>query len=149
MKNRFSIFIFFILSSVFVFSQIINPSLLKDTWSASWITVPNTSTNGYGVYLFRKSISLENKPASFIIHVSADTRYKLFINEKIVSLGPARGDLFYWNYETVDIAPYLSQGKNMVAAIGLTCFSIQICTTTIAQLFVFYKNSIVLHLSTL
>ena len=35
----------------------------------------------------------------------------------LVSLGPTRGDTFNWNYETVDIAPYLTTGKNIVAAI--------------------------------
>jgi alpha-L-rhamnosidase len=32
-------------------------------------------------------------------------------------LGPARGDTYYWNYETVDIAPYLTAGKNIIAAL--------------------------------
>jgi hypothetical protein len=49
--------------------------------------------------------------------VSADNRYKLFVNGKLVSLGPARGDIFHWNYETVDLAPFLLNGKNVIAAI--------------------------------
>ena len=48
--------------------------------------------------------------------MSADNRYKLFVNEKLVSLGPARGDLTHWNFETVDIAPYLQAGQNIIAA---------------------------------
>lgn len=47
---------------------------------------------------------------------SADNRYKLFVNEKLVSLGPARGDLTHWNYETVDLAPFLREGRNIIAA---------------------------------
>ncbi|WP_211217521.1 alpha-L-rhamnosidase C-terminal domain-containing protein [Segetibacter koreensis] len=35
----------------------------------------------------------------------------------MVSQGPARGDLYFWNFETVDLAPYLQQGKNTVAAL--------------------------------
>jgi hypothetical protein len=31
--------------------------------------------------------------------------------------GPARSDLQNWNYETVDIAPYLTAGKNTLAAV--------------------------------
>jgi hypothetical protein len=57
------------------------------------------------------------KPASFVVHVSADNRYKLFVNGRFVSLGPARGDIFHWNYETVDLAPYLQTGMNVIAAI--------------------------------
>ncbi|HEY8919548.1 MAG TPA: alpha-L-rhamnosidase N-terminal domain-containing protein, partial [Chitinophaga sp.] len=86
-------------------------------WNANWIAAPNDPGNGYGVYYFRKNIDLAVKPASFIIHVSADNRYKLYVNGTLVSLGPARGDTYYWNYETVDLAPYLAAGKNTVAAL--------------------------------
>jgi alpha-L-rhamnosidase len=79
--------------------------------------VPGESLRDYGVYYFRKSISLKNKPDSFIVHVSADNRYKLYINQTLVSLGPARGDTYYWNYETVDLAPYLKAGDNTIAAV--------------------------------
>jgi len=86
-------------------------------WNANWIAAPNDPGNAYGVYYFRKHIDLAVKPASFIIHVSADNRYKLYVNGSLVSLGPARGDTYYWNYETVDLAPYLAAGKNVVAAL--------------------------------
>ena len=86
-------------------------------WKAAWIQVPGEPSNEYGVYLFRKKLDLSSKPSSYILHVSADNRYKLFVNEKMVSLGPARGDIAHWNYETVDIAPFLQQGNNSIAAI--------------------------------
>ena len=31
--------------------------------------------------------------------------------------GPARGDLKHWRYETLDIAPQLQAGKNVLAAV--------------------------------
>lgn len=99
-----------------LFSQNTNPDLLFKPWKASWITPQNINPNAYGVYYFRKSFELSHKPNSFTIHVSADNRYKLFVNEKLVSLGPARGDLDHWNYETVDIAAYLKEGNNIIAA---------------------------------
>ncbi len=86
-------------------------------WSANWIAMHHDIGTEYGIYYFRKSITLDRKPASFKVHVSADNRYKLYVNEKLVSLGPARGDNYYWNYETVDIAPYLTEGKNTIAAL--------------------------------
>jgi len=98
-------------------AQNINPNLLSKQWKAQWVTVPNEPNNGYGVYHFRKSVDLPTKPARFVIHVSADNRYKLYVNDKLVSMGPARGDTYYWNYETIDIAPYLEAGKNTVAAL--------------------------------
>lgn len=94
----------------------INPDLVKREWPAKWIAVPDEPANGYGVYLFRKSVNLKAVPATFVVHTSADNRYKLYVNEKLVSVGPARGDLFYWNYETVDLAPFLVAGNNTIAA---------------------------------
>ncbi len=91
-------------------------SLQHKRWDAYWVTSHADAGNTYGVYHFRKSIILAVKPVSFIIHVSADNRYKLYVNGALVSLGPARGDTYYWNYETVDIAPYLAPGKNVIAA---------------------------------
>jgi hypothetical protein len=116
MKKRFIVFIFFVISFSIAKSQNINPSLLKETWSANWITAPGAPAKTYGVYYFRKKIWLTEKPDSFIVHVSADNRYVLLINEKFVSLGPARNDLSHWNFETVDIAPYLINGNNIIAA---------------------------------
>ncbi|MDP9230407.1 MAG: alpha-rhamnosidase, partial [Bacteroidota bacterium] len=100
-----------------VAAQQINPDILHKKWNAFWIAVPNTPPHDYGVYHFRKFFSLDQKPPQFIIHVSGDNRYKLYVNETLVSFGPARGDIYNWNFETVDIAPYLKQGANVLAAI--------------------------------
>jgi hypothetical protein len=60
------------------------PDVINKRWQAQWITVPGASIDGYGVYLFRKAIDLPVKPNKFIIHVSADNRYKLYVNKKLV-----------------------------------------------------------------
>ncbi len=86
-------------------------------WHANWIAPAGGDGREYGVYYFRKDIQLTAKPDSFVVHVSADNRYKLFVNGNLVSLGPARNDLYHWNYETVDLAPFLVSGKNIIAAI--------------------------------
>ena len=91
-------------------------NMLKEQWSAAWIEVPDTDRDAYGVYYFRKDIDLASVPAEFKIHVSADQRYKLYVNGVLASLGPARNDSKHWNYETLDIAGYLREGKNVVAA---------------------------------
>jgi alpha-L-rhamnosidase len=98
-------------------SQTINPELLKNRWKASWIALPGEPANDYGIFHFRKTFELAAKPSTFVIHVSADNRYKLFVNNNLVSVGPARGDIYHWNFETVDIAPFLQSGKNVVTAL--------------------------------
>lgn len=104
------------LSTTVAIAQNIHSAVLQKQWKAFWITVPDAPKQDYGVYLFRKTIETPTKPTSFVVHISADNRYKLFINGQLVSLGPARGDLAHWNFETVDIAPYLQAGRNIIAA---------------------------------
>ena len=94
-----------------------NPELLTRAWDARWISVPGTSGYDYGVYHFRRTFELPSAPASFVVHVTADNRYELFANGTRVSIGPARGDLYHWRYETVDLAPHLRAGKNVLAAV--------------------------------
>ncbi len=109
-----------VLTSILVKAQFGPPTgeldVINKRWHAQWISVPSATNDGYGVYLFRKTIELASKPGKYIIHVSADNRYKLYVNERLVSMGPARGDIAHWNYETMDIASYLKAGKNIIAA---------------------------------
>jgi alpha-L-rhamnosidase len=114
---RIGLYFFSAFFYVTVAAQSVPDSLQQNQWNASWIQVPGEPAEGYGVYLFRRTILLNNKPDSFIIHVSADNRYKLFVNGEQVSLGPARGDLEHWYYETLDIAAFLQGGKNSIAAL--------------------------------
>ncbi len=92
-----------------------NPRWQKDRWPCNWITCPESSPTSYGVYHFRKTFDIPTKPEQFAINISADNRYRLFVNGTPVCWGPARGDIFHWYYETVDIAPYLTAGKNTLA----------------------------------
>jgi alpha-L-rhamnosidase len=95
----------------------INPALLNNHWTAQWITHPTESLLDYGVFHFRKSFELKEQPREFIINISADNRYRLFVNGKAVCSGPARSDLEHWSFESIDIAPFLKPGKNFLAAV--------------------------------
>ncbi|MGA2740429.1 MAG: alpha-L-rhamnosidase C-terminal domain-containing protein [Bryobacteraceae bacterium] len=94
-----------------------NPELLTRAWSAHWISVPGAPPFDYGVYHFRRTFDLAAAPSSFLIHATADNRYKLYVNGELVSLGPARGDVHHWRYESVDISRHLKSGKNVLAAV--------------------------------
>lgn len=94
----------------------VNPDLVDQHWDASWVAVPGASAYEYGIYFFRNTFELEEVPGKFIIHVSADNRYKLYVNGEWIGLGPARSDADNWIYETYDISAYLSEGTNVVAA---------------------------------
>ncbi len=87
-----------------------------DYWPARWLVHPTAPARQYGIYHFRKTIILAQKPTRFVVHVSGDNRYRLFVNGQAVALGPARSDTQNWNYETLDLAPFLQAGANTLAA---------------------------------
>jgi alpha-L-rhamnosidase len=95
----------------------LNPELIAARWPAFWIAAPNAAPTSAGVFYFRREISVPSVPAHFWVHVSADNRFLLHVNGKYVAEGPARGDLFHWRFETVDLSPFLRPGKNTIAAV--------------------------------
>ena len=83
---------------------------------ASWVTHPGIPGHEYGVYHFRKNLELQAVPEHFNVHVSADNRYRLYVNGVSVVAGPQRSDVMHWRYEEIDLAPYLRTGNNVIAA---------------------------------
>ncbi len=85
--------------------------------SYPWIAYPSANTTDYGVFHFRKTFRVEETGTPFIVHVSADNRYKLYVNGQRVAYGPAKGDLTTYKYDIVDIGPYLKEGDNVLGAL--------------------------------
>ncbi|KAJ0416994.1 Six-hairpin glycosidase-like protein, partial [Aspergillus carlsbadensis] len=84
-------------------------------WHPDWLEQPTSSSAGAFVH-FRKSLHLASVPAHPVkIKITADTRYKLYINSRFVHAGPVKGDQQAWFYDVLDIAPYLLVGRNAVA----------------------------------
>ena len=85
-----------------------------------WITHPNAPAsdalrNPISLQ-FRREVMLTRLPTSAWVRVSADNRYILYVNGKRVAAGPARGDLAHWRYRSIDLAPFLRHGRNVLAA---------------------------------
>lgn len=95
----------------------INPLLSGNPHSACWITHPDADPNKYGIYHFRKRFNLPIIPQQFFINISADNRYRLFVNGNPVCSGPACSDLSNWYFETIDIAAFLKQNDNLIAVV--------------------------------
>lgn len=84
---------------------------------AYWIAPPDVPDNDFAVFHARKSFSLGDVPEQFMVHVSGDNRYRLSVNGQPVAAGPQRSDLMHWRYETLDLAPYLKEGENLLTAV--------------------------------
>ncbi len=84
----------------------------------NWIWIPHWDANDKeepALVLFRKEMDLFQTPKSALIQISADSKYKLYVNGKMAEMGPSRGDRQIWFYDEVDLLPFLNTGKNVLA----------------------------------
>jgi hypothetical protein len=93
------------------------PRVFSGAPAASWIAPPGVAGDAFTVFHARRTLELPAQPAHFVVHVSADNRYRLYVNGEQVSSGPQRSDVMHWRYETVDLAPRLRAGRNVIAAL--------------------------------
>jgi len=94
-----------------------NPSLAAA--EGIWITHPEFAGKAGAkpvTLQFRRDLVLKAVPRTVMIKVSADSRFRLYVNGRGVAQGPARGDLQHWRYATINLAPFLAKGRNRIAA---------------------------------
>jgi hypothetical protein len=87
----------------------------KKSITANWVTHPDIAGSEDVVILFRNVFDVDNPSEDFIINISADNHYYLYVNNKLVTHGPQLGDIKHWKYETLNLKNYLVKGKNSVA----------------------------------
>ncbi len=86
-----------------------------DLSPARWIWYPCGRTLQNTFVQFRKEIILDSAPSEAKGWILADSRYKLYVNGKRVQFGPAPSDPRWQEADPVDIAPYLTEGENVLA----------------------------------
>lgn len=79
----------------------------------NWVDSSSLNTAGR-IVRFKREFALSTQPTRALLHFSADTRYKLLVNGERVAVGPTRGSPWIWYYDTLDIAPYLREGANII-----------------------------------
>ncbi|KAJ9491692.1 hypothetical protein VN97_g1538 [Penicillium thymicola] len=92
------------------------------TWVSNWTDSSNANTAGKVVH-FTRHVNLSSRPTKSVLHFSADTRYKLYVNGKHVAVGPTRSSPLIWYYDTLDIAPYLKEGQNNIQFVVVRYFT--------------------------
>ena len=92
----------------------------KTDWKAKWIWDKENLTSKNTWMCFNKSVKLDKIPKELTAHISADSKYWLYINgetvvfEGNVKRGPSENDGYF---DSVDIAPYLKKGENTICAL--------------------------------
>ncbi|MBP3559092.1 MAG: alpha-L-rhamnosidase N-terminal domain-containing protein [Clostridia bacterium] len=92
----------------------------KTDWKAKWIWDKENLTEKNVWMCFNKKVKLDKIPEELVAHISADSKYWLYINgETVVYEGSVkRGtDKNSGYYDSIDIAPYLKKGENSICAL--------------------------------
>ncbi|WP_337098252.1 alpha-L-rhamnosidase-related protein [Paenibacillus sp. YIM B09110] len=88
----------------------------KSNWI--WTAGPFDRDSASFIY-FRKEFELNQDIRSSRFRMSADSRYRLYINGISIAQGPCKGDNQVWFYDEVEVGSALRQGVNVFAAVVL------------------------------
>ena len=92
----------------------------KNDWEAKWIWSEEDPTQKNTWMCFNKKVTFDKAPKKLTAHISADSKYWLYINgetvvfEGNVKRGPDKNSGYY---DSIDIAPYLKKGDNVICAL--------------------------------
>lgn len=92
----------------------------KSDWQAKWIWDEESLGEKNTWLCFCKKATLDEVPESLVAHISADSKYWLYINgETVVFEGSVKrgADENSGYYDSTDIAPYLRKGENSICAL--------------------------------
>jgi alpha-L-rhamnosidase len=102
------------------------PSTASLRWSGHWIGHQPPAATGtpadfltgveasreFSRSMFRRTFDVGVVPAKVPARITADSRYVLWVNDREVGRGPARSQPYRLRYDSYDLAPYLSAGRN-------------------------------------
>jgi alpha-L-rhamnosidase len=90
------------------------PGARVDLAPASWIWLPGERTLANSFVLFRRELDFAQAPVSARGFVSADSRYRLFVNGRRVQWGPAPCDPRSYEVDPLDLTRWLLPGRNVI-----------------------------------
>ncbi len=88
---------------------------IKGRWRAVYAWSAVRGGPGLTVRYFRRRFFLNALPETFLVYITADSRYRLWVNGQGVGRGPLKGTLDHYHYEAHDLRPYLNAGVNIIA----------------------------------
>jgi hypothetical protein len=82
-------------------------------WVEGWDEGATANDSAARVVSFSREFTIPHDAAgNTTIYITADTRYKLWLNGDRVAVGPSRSVPSIWYYDAIDLAPFLVAGEN-------------------------------------
>jgi alpha-L-rhamnosidase len=101
--------------------QFQNDGAKPSPWSAHWIWLDGDASATAG--MFRKEITLAEAPQNVRAWLTADMKYRLYVNGRLVSRGPVDigrdyqgGNTHRWFYDCRDLTTFFTKGTNVITA---------------------------------
>ena len=92
---------------------------MADRNQTNWMWIPDWNPEDQAkttIVCFRRTLWLSRVAGKADVEITADSRYKLYLNGKLVEFGPMKGDDQVWYVDRIDLTPYLVVGENVIAA---------------------------------
>src|SRR5579859_6121618 len=97
-----------------------------DRWRGRWIWDREPARRGFWwnstgepshwTYL-RRVFRVDTTPASLPARATCDSRYALYLNERLLGRGPVRSEPEFLGWDTYELAPHLVPGLNVIVAL--------------------------------
>lgn len=89
-------------------------------WHAQWIwnDGPDAPRNFYLAARRELTVQDNSENTSWRLHVTADTRCRVYVNGTWIGDGPARGFAWNWQFDTYDLTGLVNEGTNVIAIVA-------------------------------
>jgi hypothetical protein len=86
-------------------------------WNAKWISIEGQESSQNFWFCARKTFYITDEIREAKLHVTADSRYVVWVNGQRLGQGPIRSWHFAYHYDTYDLSDLLYLGENTIAVL--------------------------------
>lgn len=86
-------------------------------WTGDWIWSKEDGKKENTYYYFRREFKIKDSSQNYKLYITADSRYRLFINGNRVGNGSLQSLSHFKYYDLREVESYLQEGKNCIAVI--------------------------------
>jgi hypothetical protein len=87
-------------------------------WAAKWIWKAQADTNPYNQMIVARKRFTVDRMDRGVLRITADSFYRLYVNGQWVNDGPCRAWAEHFQYDVIDVTPYLRVGKNEIRVLA-------------------------------